>query len=180
MIRTGVVLPTFRDTPEDALEAARQAVAAGVDGVFCYDHIWPYVAARSALPWPRSLLLAALLAQFESPLTQPVTGQGLPGDVGSPGRAGAQRRMLLESVHRARRTWLQGRVMAGLGTGDRLSEAENRAYGIPFAPAARAARADMVELARSAAGGSISRSGWPVVPGRADRVAPKNPASGTR
>ena len=41
MIRTGVVLPTFRETPDDALEAARLAFASGVDGVFCYDHIWP-------------------------------------------------------------------------------------------------------------------------------------------
>jgi alkanesulfonate monooxygenase SsuD/methylene tetrahydromethanopterin reductase-like flavin-dependent oxidoreductase (luciferase family) len=41
-----------------------------------------------------------------------------------------------------------GRIIAGLGTGDRLSEAENRAYGIPFPPAAER-RADMVELGRS-------------------------------
>jgi alkanesulfonate monooxygenase SsuD/methylene tetrahydromethanopterin reductase-like flavin-dependent oxidoreductase (luciferase family) len=40
-----------------------------------------------------------------------------------------------------------GRIIAGLGTGDRLSEAENRAYGIPFPPAAER-RADMVELGR--------------------------------
>ena len=37
-------------------------------------------------------------------------------------------------------TWRPGRVIAGLGTGDRLSEAENRAYGIPFAAGGRAAR----------------------------------------
>ena len=35
-----------------------------------------------------------------------------------------------------------GRVIAGLGTGDRLSEEENLAYGIPFAPGGRAARRD--------------------------------------
>ena len=40
-----------------------------------------------------------------------------------------------------------GRVIAGLGTGDRLSEEENRAYGIPFAPAAER-RVEMVELGR--------------------------------
>jgi predicted RNase H-like HicB family nuclease len=34
VIRTGIVLPTFRDTPDDALDAARQAIAAGVDGLF--------------------------------------------------------------------------------------------------------------------------------------------------
>ena len=40
-MRTGVVLPTFRDTPDAAFDAAAAAVTAGVDGVFCYDHIWP-------------------------------------------------------------------------------------------------------------------------------------------
>ena len=40
-MRTGVVLPTFRDTPDEAFAAAEEAVGAGVDGVFCYDHIWP-------------------------------------------------------------------------------------------------------------------------------------------
>ena len=41
MIRTGVVLPTFRDTPDAAFAAAAEAVDAGIDGLFCYDHIWP-------------------------------------------------------------------------------------------------------------------------------------------
>ncbi len=41
VMRTGVVLPTFRDTPDEAFDAAAKAVAAGVDGLFCYDHIWP-------------------------------------------------------------------------------------------------------------------------------------------
>ena len=41
VIRTGVVLPTFRDRPDEAFAAAAEAVAAGVDGLFCYDHIWP-------------------------------------------------------------------------------------------------------------------------------------------
>jgi alkanesulfonate monooxygenase SsuD/methylene tetrahydromethanopterin reductase-like flavin-dependent oxidoreductase (luciferase family) len=48
-----------------------------------------------------------------------------------------------------------GRVIAGLGTGDRLSEAENRAYGIPFAPAGER-RADMVALARTLVGQGIA------------------------
>ena len=48
-----------------------------------------------------------------------------------------------------------GRVIAGLGTGDKLSEEENRAYGIPFAPAAER-RADMVELGRQLAGAGLA------------------------
>jgi alkanesulfonate monooxygenase SsuD/methylene tetrahydromethanopterin reductase-like flavin-dependent oxidoreductase (luciferase family) len=41
VIRTGIVLPTFRDTPDEAFAAAADAVEAGIDGLFCYDHIWP-------------------------------------------------------------------------------------------------------------------------------------------
>jgi alkanesulfonate monooxygenase SsuD/methylene tetrahydromethanopterin reductase-like flavin-dependent oxidoreductase (luciferase family) len=40
-----------------------------------------------------------------------------------------------------------GRVIAGLGTGDRLSEEENRAYGLPF-PSAAERRAELVALGR--------------------------------
>src|SRR6202020_1684036 len=47
-----------------------------------------------------------------------------------------------------------GRVIAGLGTGDRLSEEENRAYGIRFGPAAER-RAEMVELGRLLAGAGL-------------------------
>ena len=47
-----------------------------------------------------------------------------------------------------------GRVIAGLGTGDRLSEEENRAYGIAFAPAAER-RAELVELGCALRGAGI-------------------------
>jgi hypothetical protein len=40
-MRIGVILPTFRDTPDEALETAARAEALGLDGVFCYDHVWP-------------------------------------------------------------------------------------------------------------------------------------------
>jgi hypothetical protein len=63
VIRTGVVLPTFRETPDDALRAADDAVTAGVDGLFCYDHIWPMGQPdRPALaPFP---VLGALATRF--------------------------------------------------------------------------------------------------------------------
>ena len=62
-MRTGVVLPTFRQTPDQAFAAADEAVAGGVDGVFCYDHIWPMSQPeRPALaPFP---VLGALTARL--------------------------------------------------------------------------------------------------------------------
>ena len=148
-MRTGVVLPTFRDRPDEAFAVATAAVAAGVDGVFCYDHIWPIgQPERPALaPFP---VLGALAT------ARPAVGPGrgaLPGHAGGPDRAGPQRG--------ARRA-VHGAGGTGPRAGDRrarygrpLSEEENRAYGIPFAPAAER-RADMVELGRQLAGAGLA------------------------
>ena len=48
-----------------------------------------------------------------------------------------------------------GRVIAGLGTGDRLSAAENRAYGVPY-PSAAERRAQLVALARGLVGAGLT------------------------
>jgi hypothetical protein len=143
VIRTGVVLPTFRESPDDALEAAAQAFAAGVDGVFCYDHIWPMSQPdRPALaPFP---VLGALVADVPAPAT--------PG--GGPyfgtlvARVGLVPNEVLLAQFTALANLAPGRIVAALGTGDRLSEAENRAYGIPFASASER-REEMVEVARA-------------------------------
>jgi len=149
-IRSGIVLPTFRETPADALEAAHEAFAAGVDGVFCYDHLWPLGEPdRPALaPFP---VLASLIASGGIPAT--------PG--GGPyfgtlvARVGLVPNAVLFGQFRALDLLAPGRVIAGLGTGDRLSEAENRAYGIPFGPAAER-RAEMVELGTALRGRGIT------------------------
>ncbi|MGO8861541.1 MAG: hypothetical protein ACLQRH_12355 [Acidimicrobiales bacterium] len=142
VIRTGVVLPIFRETPDDAFEVAHRAFAAGVDGVFCYDHLWPLgEPERPALaPFP---VLSTLAATVDMP----------PGRGGGPffgtlvARVGLVPDAVLLGQFGALEHLAPGRIIAGLGTGDRLSEAENRAYGLPFAPAAER-RADMVDLAR--------------------------------
>ena len=144
-MRTGVVLPTFRDTPAAALDAAAEAVAAGVDGVFCYDHIWPLgQPERPALaPFP---ILGALATRLGPP-----TAAGEGPFLGTlVARVGLVPDTVLAAQFVALDALAPGRVIAGLGTGDRMSEEENRAYGIPFAPAAER-RADMVELGRDLA-----------------------------
>jgi alkanesulfonate monooxygenase SsuD/methylene tetrahydromethanopterin reductase-like flavin-dependent oxidoreductase (luciferase family) len=141
VIRAGVVLPTFRDTPDDALAAAESAVAAGIDGLFCYDHLWPMgQPERPALaPFP---LLGTLAARFGP----------RPDDSGPyfgtlVARIGLVPNAVLAAEFRALARLAPNRVIAGLGTGDSLSAEENRAYGIPFAPAA-VRRVEMVALAR--------------------------------
>jgi hypothetical protein len=140
VIRTGIVLPTFRETADDAFAAAHDAFAAGVDGVFCYDHIWPMGEPdRPALaPFP---VLAALAATEGLPATR----GGGPFFGTLVARIGLAPNSVLLGQFTALDRLAPGRVIAGLGTGDHLSAAENRAYGIPFASAAER-RADMVEL----------------------------------
>jgi alkanesulfonate monooxygenase SsuD/methylene tetrahydromethanopterin reductase-like flavin-dependent oxidoreductase (luciferase family) len=141
-MRTGVVLPTFRDRPEEAFAAAAAAVEAGVDGLFCYDHIWPIgQPERPALaPFPLLGALATLLGPTDGPGQGPFLGTLV-------ARVGLVPDGVLLGQFLALEGLAPGRVIAGLGTGDRLSEEENRAYGIPFAPAAER-RAEMVELGR--------------------------------
>jgi len=124
-LRTGVVLPTFRD-----------------------DYVWPLgQPERPALaPFP---VLGALAGRLDV----------APADVGGPflgtlvARVGLVPNDVLAAQFLALETLAPGRVIAGLGTGDRLNADENRAYGVPYGPAAER-RAQMVALAAqlSAAG----------------------------
>jgi hypothetical protein len=140
-LRVGIILPTFQATPEPALAAARNAVAAGVDGLFCYDHLWPMgQPERPALaPFP---ILGALADQLDL---------GHPDREGRPylgtlvARVGLVPVAVLINQFRALAALAPGRVIAGLGTGDRLSEEENRAYGVPY-PSAAERRAWLVEV----------------------------------
>ena len=142
VIRTGIVLPTFRDTPDEAFAAAAEAVEAGVDGLFCYDHIWPLgQPERPALaPFP----ILGALAGRHPPRADRVDGPFLGTLVA---RVGLAPNDVLAAQFVALNHLAPGRVIAGLGTGDKMSEQENRAYGIPY-PTAAERRAEMVSLGR--------------------------------
>ena len=92
-------------------------------------------------------------------------------------RIGLVPNAVLAAEFRALARLAPGRVIAGLGTGDSLSAEENRAYGIPFAPAA-VRRAEVVALARelTSEGIIVWVAGGPA--GRADEaVARRGPPS---
>jgi alkanesulfonate monooxygenase SsuD/methylene tetrahydromethanopterin reductase-like flavin-dependent oxidoreductase (luciferase family) len=122
-MRIGVILPTFRDTPDEALETAARAEALDLDGVFCYDHVWPMgQRERPALaPFPVLGLLAGT--------TKRVALGTLVARVGLvPPRTLIDQFATLDAL-------APGRVIAAMGVGDSLSKEENLAYGIEFAPA---------------------------------------------
>lgn len=120
-MRVGVTLPTFRD---DALfiEAAREVERLGLDGVFVFDHLWPMGAperpALSCFP-----VLGAVAAS---------TGRICFGPLVA--RVGLVPDEILVAELLSLQRMAPGRLIAGLGTGDSKSAAENRAFGIPFDP----------------------------------------------
>jgi hypothetical protein len=120
-VRVGVTLPTFRDDAA-AVEAARRAEALGLDGVFVFDHIWPLGNRdRPALTaFPVLGAVAAVTSRIH--LGTLVARIGLrPDDV-------------LVAQLASLAAMAPGRLIAGMGTGDSKSAAENEAYGIPPGP----------------------------------------------
>ena len=140
MALLGTTLPQFRSSAEPAIEVARQAEAAGLDGVFVFDHLWPLGQPRQpalhALP-----LLGALVAETDSLVVGTLVARVsvLPDPV------------LVDALVTVRQ--LAGeRFIAGLGTGDRHNRDENVTHGVPYpAPEARLARlADCCDRLRHA------------------------------
>ena len=103
---------------------ASDAEAAGLDGVFVFDHLWSIGhPERPALHW--QALLGALAGSTTTvSLGTLVARVGLVPD--------AVLVNALATVHRM----VGDRLIAGVGSGDKLSRAENEAYGVPFPPPA--------------------------------------------
>ncbi|MDQ4068588.1 MAG: LLM class flavin-dependent oxidoreductase [Actinomycetota bacterium] len=121
-MRIGVTLPQFRHDAQAAVDVARRAEAAGVDGVFVFDHLWPL--GQRMRPALHSLtLLGALAAETERVVLGPLVA-----------RIGLVPDLLLVNTLLSLRRIAGDRLVAGLGTGDSLNRDENEAYGIAFPP----------------------------------------------
>ncbi len=123
-MKIGITLPQFRDGAGEAVDAARAAESLALDGVFCFDHLWPQGRpdrpALSVFP-----LLGAVAAS-----TDAITVGTLVA------RVGLVADQVLVAALRAASVISGGRLIAGLGTGDGKNRAENEAFGIPFESAA--------------------------------------------
>lgn len=122
-MKVGITLPQFRAEAEPALEAARVAEAAGLDGVFVFDHLWPIGHPERPALHGLALLGALAVETQRVMLGSLVSRVGLVPDV-----------VLVNALHTVSRM-CGGRFIAGLGVGDRLSRAENEAFGVAFASA---------------------------------------------
>jgi hypothetical protein len=122
-VKLGVLLPTFREGPNDALLAAHRAEEAFLDGVFAFDHLWPIGERErpSLAPFP---VLAAVASQCPSLTVGPLVA-----------RVGLVSTSILVERFVTLEALAPRRVIAALGTGDELSEDENLAFGLDYQPA---------------------------------------------
>ncbi len=152
-MRIGVTLPQFRHDAEAAIATARRAEAAGIDGVFVFDHLWP-LGQRMRPALHSFTLLGALAVETERVALGPLVARvGLLPD--------AVLVHTLVSLHRM----AGDRLIAALGTGDSSNREENEAYGIAFPPAAERL-ASLVSCCRELRAAGVTT--W--VGGRSERL----------
>jgi alkanesulfonate monooxygenase SsuD/methylene tetrahydromethanopterin reductase-like flavin-dependent oxidoreductase (luciferase family) len=134
-VKLGALLPTFRNGAADALAFADRAVEAGIDGLFAYDHLWPMGSPTRPSLAPFSVL-AAVARRHEGVIVGPLVARI--GLVGTP--------HLVEQYRTLERV-APSRVICAIGSGDKLSAAENEAYDVPVR-SGEERRALMAETAR--------------------------------
>lgn len=138
-MKIGVTLPQFGPDVAVLRRAVTAAEGAGVDGIFVFDHLWPIGNPDG------DVIHSTPLLGFVAELTQRAVVGPLVARVGVVPDA------VLVNQFATLQRMLGDRLIAGVGTGDALSAAENRAFGLPYPPAAErlAAVAGVLDQLRS-------------------------------
>ncbi len=120
-MKLGLTLPSFVEDPEIPLAVARAADAAGIDGVFVYDHLW-----RDRPPPRRPALEGfALLGAVAAETRRVAIGTLV-------ARATLRPPAVLAHGFDTAQRISGGRLIAGIGSGDKQSREENEAFGLEF------------------------------------------------
>jgi alkanesulfonate monooxygenase SsuD/methylene tetrahydromethanopterin reductase-like flavin-dependent oxidoreductase (luciferase family) len=121
-MRLGLTLPSFVDDPEGPLEVARAAEAAGLHGVFVYDHLFRTALTGEMRPALEcAALLGAVAAETERISIGTLVARGTL-------RPPAQLAAAMDTVLR-----IAGpRVLVGVGAGDEQSRSEMETFGLEF------------------------------------------------
>jgi alkanesulfonate monooxygenase SsuD/methylene tetrahydromethanopterin reductase-like flavin-dependent oxidoreductase (luciferase family) len=139
-LKVGLALPVFTNDPARTLDIARDAESLGFDGVFGSDHLLPVGGPRDGPALECFTTLAAVGA---------VTSRIAVGALVT--RAGIRPAGMIAKLAANLDLITEGRAVLGLGTGDRLSEAEHHTFGFPIeSPEVRTERlAETAEAVRS-------------------------------
>jgi alkanesulfonate monooxygenase SsuD/methylene tetrahydromethanopterin reductase-like flavin-dependent oxidoreductase (luciferase family) len=121
-VRLGITLPQFREAPEPMLAVARDADAAGLDGVFLFDHL--FRVGRDGARRP-ALECVAMLGAVASETRRVTVGTLV-------ARATLRPPATLAHALRTVSRLADGRLVAGLGAGDSESRIENESFGLGF------------------------------------------------
>jgi alkanesulfonate monooxygenase SsuD/methylene tetrahydromethanopterin reductase-like flavin-dependent oxidoreductase (luciferase family) len=121
-MKLGITLPNFRDDPEPALAVARAAEAAGLDGVFGFDHLFRRSRDGTLRPALEGLtLLGAVAAETTRVAFGPLVARASL-------RPAATLAATLDTLARV----APGRLVATIGAGDSQSREENETFGLPL------------------------------------------------
>jgi alkanesulfonate monooxygenase SsuD/methylene tetrahydromethanopterin reductase-like flavin-dependent oxidoreductase (luciferase family) len=143
--KIGLTLPSFVEDPAIPIRVAHAAEEAGLDAVFVFDHLW-----RGDPPNRRPALECfTLLGAIAAETTRVSVGTLV-------ARATLRPPATLANAFATAQRISNGRLLAGIGTGDSHSRAENEAFGLEFGTMAQ--RVDALHGAVRAASGQ----GFPV------------------
>jgi alkanesulfonate monooxygenase SsuD/methylene tetrahydromethanopterin reductase-like flavin-dependent oxidoreductase (luciferase family) len=146
-VKLGLSLPMFTADVRRPLAAAARAAAAGYDGVFAPDHLFPPGAPGHPALEPFAILSAVAALHPGLHVGTLVTRASL-----RPAGILAKQAAALDQMS-------GGRAILGLGTGDSVSKPEHEAFGIPFAPTAE--RVAILEETVGAMRGLFEGEPWP-------------------
>jgi alkanesulfonate monooxygenase SsuD/methylene tetrahydromethanopterin reductase-like flavin-dependent oxidoreductase (luciferase family) len=120
--RLGLTLPSFVRDPDEVLAVVTAAEAAGLDGVFCYDHLFRVAPDGTRRPALESTALLGLIAATSTRIHVGVlvTRASL--------RPAALTALTFATAHRIS----GGRLIGAIGAGDEESETENEQFGVAF------------------------------------------------
>jgi alkanesulfonate monooxygenase SsuD/methylene tetrahydromethanopterin reductase-like flavin-dependent oxidoreductase (luciferase family) len=120
-MKLGLTLPNFRDDPEPAVAVARAAEAAGLDGVFGFDHLFRRARDGALRPALEGMTLLGVVAAETSRIAfGPLVARASL-------RPPATLAVTLDALDRI----APGRLIAAIGAGDSQSREENETFGIP-------------------------------------------------
>ena len=154
--RIGITLPSFRTSATPSLAVAHAAEAAGLDGVFAYDHLFRQTADGTRRP---AIEMFALLGAVAAETTRIGVGSLV-------ARASLRPPATLASgFDTVARIVGPERLLVTVGAGDQQSREENESYGLPFGT-----MSERVDVLRQAVLATRDR-GYPVwVGGQAGKV----------
>lgn len=120
-LRVGLTLPAFQPDPAVAVNVACAAEDAGLDGVFVFDHLFRVPVGGG--PPRQALEGMTMMAAVAAATTRVAVGVLV-------ARASMRPPAVLVSSLDTLARIAPGRIVAGLGAGDALSDAEDRAFGV--------------------------------------------------